>query len=203
MNASAEFFGGYLERGRVMVILRNFSPERTVELCETAAACGAGLIEVPVQSPSAFPSLAAAVEWGRWSGVPVGAGTVTTGALVRQVNEVGVLFTVAPGLDEEVVAESEQFRLPHLPGVGTATEVQTAHRLGFSWLKAFPASLLTAAWISAMRGPFPEVRFVATGGIDVANGAEFLAAGAGAVSLGSGFANADPASVRALAVDGG
>ena len=73
-----------------------------------------------------------------------------------------------------------------------------AGQLGLTWLKAFPAAALGTGWISAMRGPFPDVRFVATGGIDSDNAAQFLAAGAGAVSLGSAFATADPAQVRGL-----
>jgi 2-dehydro-3-deoxyphosphogluconate aldolase/(4S)-4-hydroxy-2-oxoglutarate aldolase len=66
--------------------------------------------------------------------------------------------------------------LPHLPGVATPTEVQRAPAAGFGWLKAFPAAQLGAGWITAMHGPFPEARCVATGGIDLSNAAGFLSA---------------------------
>jgi Entner-Doudoroff aldolase len=171
----------------VMVILRGFTPARTVALCERAADVGVGLIEVPAQTPESFDALAAAIEWGRTKGQPIGAGTVTTVGVLHRVHEAGAAFTVAPGTHVEVITESARLGLPHLPGVATATDVQTALSLGCSWQKAFPASVLGGAWISAMHGPFPEVRFVATGGIDSSNAQSFLDAGASAVSIGSAF----------------
>jgi 2-keto-3-deoxy-6-phosphogluconate aldolase len=86
--------------------------------------------------------------------------------------------------------------LPHLPGVGTASEVQQAYAAGCRWVKAFPAKALGAAWISAMRGPFPEVRFVATGGLRVGDAQPFLAAGASVVALGAALA--DPEQLTAV-----
>jgi 2-dehydro-3-deoxyphosphogluconate aldolase/(4S)-4-hydroxy-2-oxoglutarate aldolase len=90
-----------------------------------------------------------------------------------------------------VLAASLAAGLPHLPGVGTATEVQQAYRAGCRWLKAFPAAALGPAWLSALHGPFPDVRFVATGGLTVADAPTFLAAGARVVALGAALA--DPA----------
>ena len=87
--------------------------------------------------------------------------------------------------------------LPTLPGVATASDIQRCARLGLGWLKAFPATTLGPGWIAAMRGPFPDVRFVATGGVTVANAAGFLSAGARAVALGSALA--DPAQLDGLA----
>ncbi|WP_245665087.1 FCD domain-containing protein [Actinoplanes subtropicus] len=81
--------------------------------------------------------------------------------------------------------------MPHLPGVGTATEVQRAWLAGCRWMKAFPAAALGPGWISAVLGPFPGARFVATGGITVAGAPAFLAAGARVIALGAALA--DPA----------
>lgn len=181
-----------------MVILRSYSPEDTVALCERAAAGGAGLIEVPVQSADAFPSLEAAIAWGAQNDTAIGAGTVTTSALATKVADAGAAFTVAPGLDHGVVKASADLGMAHLPGVGTATEAQAAINAGLTWLKAFPATVLTPAWITAMLGPFPTARFVVTGGVNLDNAHAFLDAGAVAVSLGGSFATADPAQVRAL-----
>ena len=96
----------------------------------------------------------------------------------------GAAFTVAPGLDQAVLAASVAAGLPHLPGVGTATEVHQALRAGATHLKAFPAASLGPGWIRDLRGPFPEASFVATGGIGAANAGEFLDAGAVAVGVG-------------------
>jgi Entner-Doudoroff aldolase len=192
-----EFFADHLARSRVLVILRGHGA-RTVELCERAWDAGVALVEVPVQGPPDLEALGAAVAAGRRRGAPVGAGTVVSADLVAQVAAAGAAFTVAPGLDEDVLAASHAAGLPHLPGVATASEISRALRLGVNWLKAFPAAALGASWFSAMRGPFPQARFVATGGVTAANARELLTAGAAAVALGSGFADTDPEELRAL-----
>lgn len=170
---------------RIMVILRGHAPQRTVELCHRAWDLGITQVEVPVQSPDALPSLRASIAAARERGLGVGAGTVTTLDQLTEVAEAGVTFTVAPGLDPDVVRRSTEIGLPHLPGVATPSEIQQAVRLGSTWLKAFPASELGAGWFRAVRAPFPGVHLVATGGISAANAREFLDAGAHVISLGS------------------
>jgi 2-dehydro-3-deoxyphosphogluconate aldolase/(4S)-4-hydroxy-2-oxoglutarate aldolase len=195
-RAAAEFFDVTL-RGRVMVILRG-AGAATVGLCEQAWSAGVELVEVPVQSENDLIALRAAVAAGTSIGRPVGAGTVVTTDLVDAVAEAGAAFTVAPGLDPVIATASLARGLPHLPGVATATDVHNAQRLDLPWQKAFPASVLGPAWIRALLGPFPAVRFVATGGIDVDNARDFLDAGCRAVSLGSSFADAPIEAVRSL-----
>ena len=84
----------------------------------------------------------------------------------------------------------EEAGLAAMPGVATATEVQQAYTAGLRWLKAFPASLLGTGWFPAMHGPFPEVRFVATGGMNARNAAEFLDTGVRVVAVGSALEDA-------------
>ena len=173
------------EGRRIMVILRGFSPGRTVELAERAWGLGIEVVEVPVQSEDGFAALSAVVKAGRRSGLPVGAGTVITPGQMQRVAESGATFAVSPGLDLALVACARECGLAYLPGVGTATEIQAATVAGLTHLKAFPASVLGPGWFRAMRGPFPQVTFVATGGIDAGNAAAFLDAGAAAVAIGS------------------
>ncbi len=175
----------------LMAILRGFDREHTAEFSGRAWDVGIRLVEVPVQSDVAFDALAAAVAAGVERGEIIGAGTVTTVERVRRAAAAGARFTVAPGFCREVAEASLAAGLPHLPGVATATEIQQAQALGLIWLKAFPAAELGASWIRAMHGPFPDARFVATGGMNLANTREFLAAGAAAVSLGSALADAE------------
>jgi 2-dehydro-3-deoxyphosphogluconate aldolase / (4S)-4-hydroxy-2-oxoglutarate aldolase len=187
-----------LEQTRVLAILHGATPAETVRWCERAWSLGVTLVEVPIRADGDLDLLAAAAEAGRRTGHPVGAGTVTSPELARQVADLGAAFTVAPGLDEEVAAASAELGLAHLPGVATATEIQRALRLGLPWQKAFPAASLGPGWFTAQREPFRHVKFVATGGVSTANAASFLKAGAAAVSLGSAFARSPDEDIRAL-----
>jgi 2-dehydro-3-deoxyphosphogluconate aldolase / (4S)-4-hydroxy-2-oxoglutarate aldolase len=198
MTDPADFFTNHLGTTPVMAILRGHGPARTLELCHRAWELGLALVEIPVQNDDDLESLRAAVAAGRPDGHVVGAGTVTSPGLVGAVAEVGAAFTVAPGLDEEVLVASHAAGLPHLPGVATATEIHHAVRLGLVWLKAFPAAALGPSWFAAMAGPFPQIRLLATGGVDAGNAATFLDAGAAAASLGSAFADVAAEDVRRL-----
>jgi 2-dehydro-3-deoxyphosphogluconate aldolase/(4S)-4-hydroxy-2-oxoglutarate aldolase len=182
---------------RVMAILRGMPERDTVELATRAWDLGIDLVEVPVQTPDALPSLRAAVAAGTERGRTVGAGTVITLEQVRAVAAAGVAFTVAPGLDPAVLAASTAAGLPHLPGVATPSEIQLALRHGLEWLKAFPATVLGPGWFKAMAGPFPQVNLVATGGLDAHAAPSFLDAGARVVAVGSALA--DPVQIDLLA----
>jgi Entner-Doudoroff aldolase len=174
---------------RLMAILRGLPPDETVALAGRLWDVGVTVLEIPIGAPDAVDSLRAAVAAGRGRGLRVGAGTVITPAQAHAAAQAGAQYTVAPGLDLTVLAASLAAGLPHLPGVGTASEVQRARAAGCRWQKAFPAEPLGASWISALHGPFPDVRFVATGGLKVADVQPFLAAGARVVALGAALAD--------------
>lgn len=195
-------FATMFARTPVMAILRGYGVARTVELARTAWELGIGCVEVPVQSPETVEALAATVDAAAGLDVVVGSGTVTTVERVRQSVDAGAAFTVGPGVDEPVAWASLQAGRPHLPGVATASEIQRALAIGLTWLKAFPASLLTPAWVTAMHGPFPQVSFVATGGIDSRNARDFLDAGARAVAVGAALERPDQLPALAELVKG-
>jgi 2-dehydro-3-deoxyphosphogluconate aldolase/(4S)-4-hydroxy-2-oxoglutarate aldolase len=194
---STDFFHAHLTSSPVMGIFRGLDTARTLALCRLAWDSGVQLIEVPVQSDESLECLKEVVAAGIALGRAVGAGTVTSPARVQAAAGAGAAFTVAPGLNSSVARESQRLGLPHLPGVATSTEIGTALDLGLVWQKVFPAAELGASWIRAQHGPFPEVRFVATGGIDADSASGFLSAGAAAVAVGSAFA--DPAQIDRLA----
>lgn len=197
MASIDDFFDHTFTGASVMAILRGYTPERTVELANRAWELGIDCVEVPIQSPAAVEALAAAVTEGRANGRVVGAGTVTTLERLEHAVAAGAGFTVAPGLDLTVAAASIKAGLAHLPGVATASEVQLAANHGLSWVKAFPAVSLGLSWFQGMRGPFPDIRIVATGGINGHNAPDYLAAGANVVAVGSALE--DPAQFELLA----
>jgi Entner-Doudoroff aldolase len=174
---------------KVMAILRGLSPHETVSVAGALWDAGVTVLEIPIAEPEAVASLRAAAGAAHERGLRVGAGTVITADQVRAAAEAGAQYTVAPGLDLDVLAASEAAGMPHLPGVGSATEVQRAWLAGCRWLKAFPAAALGPAWISGLLGPFPDVNFVATGGLSVATAPVFLEAGARVAALGAALAD--------------
>jgi Entner-Doudoroff aldolase len=177
----------------VMAILRGMGAERTLELSRLAWSLGVTCVEVPVQSADDLDTLARLAVVAEAEGRTVGAGTILDPAGVTAAAEAGARFTVSPGWDVDVARASLDAGLPHLPGVGSGTDVQQARRFGLRWVKAFPAAQLGADWITAMKAPFPDVSFVATGGITIDNAAAFLEAGASAVAIGSALADTERA----------
>lgn len=181
----------------LMAILRGMGVERSLATATRAWDLGITAVELPIQTPTDVEALRVVAEAARARGLTVGAGTVVTAAHVRQAKDAGAAFTVSPGLDLDIVRLSHEAGLPSIPGVATATEVQRALADGLTWLKAFPASLLGSGWFPAMRGPFPQAKFVATGGMGSGNAQEFLDAGVKVVAVGSALE--DDAQLPALA----
>lgn len=177
-----ELFGQH----RIMVILRGLpTPAETVAAAERAWDAGVELLEVPISGPEQVASLAAVVEAGAQRGKLVGAGTVVTTELVHAAADTGARYTVAPGFDPTVASASLAAGLPHMPGVATPTEVQHARAAGHRWVKVFPASTLGPAWFRAVRGPFPDVHLLATGGVSITRAPDYLTAGARIVAFGA------------------
>jgi Entner-Doudoroff aldolase len=116
---------------------------------------------------------------------------------VQRARDVGASVVISPDIDVAVVEATLEAGLVMLPGVMTPTEIGVASRLGITLCKMFPATVLGAGWLRAIRGPFPEMRFIAVGGIDLANAPDFIAAGAAGVAFGTSvtglLSQSDPA----------
>ena len=197
MVGDQDWFDDKLRTCPVMAILRGYSASDALRLAHRAWDLGITLVEIPIQTDTAVETLAAVATAGRDRGAVVGAGTVLSPAQVADARDAGAVFTVSPGFDPDVVEASRAAGMPSLPGVATATDIQLALRHGLRWVKAFPASALGEGWFAAMRGPFPQVSCVATGGISAGNAERFLDAGAAAVAVGSALE--DPAQLDRLA----
>lgn len=186
----SELFRKSLARVPVIAILRGFSAKESAEHAVTAWKRGVQLVEVPIQDSAGREALLAVAEEAKRHGREFGAGTVLTLDDLDFAESAGCSFTVSPGLSLRICKAASERRIAHLPGVATASEISTALELGLTWLKAFPAKELGPSWIAAQLGPFPTVRFVATGGIDGGNAQSFLDAGAFALGVGKAIADA-------------
>ena len=152
---------------------------------------------MPLQTAEDDAALREVVRLGEERGKIVGAGTIITLEQLDVAVAAGARYVVSPGLDPAVVRAAQERGIPILPGVATPSEVQAAVGLGLTWLKAFPATWLGTGWFAHIRGPFPQVRFVATGGLSAANVGDYLAAGVRVAAVGSALE--DPAQLERLA----
>jgi 2-dehydro-3-deoxyphosphogluconate aldolase / (4S)-4-hydroxy-2-oxoglutarate aldolase len=118
----------------------------------------------------------------------LGAGTVTTDEQVKRAAEAGASFLVSPGSDPKLLPAMLGTGLLVLPGVLTPSEVMLARRLGAQAVKLFPGSSGGTSYLKALRGPFPDVPFVPTGGVSLENIDDWFAAGAFAVGAGGALA---------------
>lgn len=170
------------ERASTMpaVLGRRIIPVVVLEELETAVPVGEALAAggLPVAEVTFRTAIAAAAIRliATETDVVVGAGTVVRSEQVDEAVEAGALFIVTPGLSASVIGRCRELEVPVIPGVATATEVIAALDLGLDLLKLFPAEAAGGvALLRALRGPFPDVRFVPTGGISAANAASYLA----------------------------
>lgn len=105
----------------------------------------------------------------------VGAGTIINVEQLRQAVEAGAKFIVSPGSDEDVIREAAKLNVPIVPGVVTPSEIMLGLKLGVKVFKFFPAEAYGGLkTIKNLCGPFPQIKFVPTGGISQANAEEYL-----------------------------
>jgi 2-dehydro-3-deoxyphosphogluconate aldolase / (4S)-4-hydroxy-2-oxoglutarate aldolase len=172
------------EDDRVLAIVRYREPCDLVAVVDALRAGGIDAIEITADTPGALEAVAAARE----AGAPIGAGTIRTVEEARAFAAAGAAFLVSPGLVSQIVHEGRELGVPTVPGVLSPTEVLGAFAAGASIVKLFPASLGGARYLGALRGPFPDVRFIPTGGIATEDVPRWLEAGAACVGLGSALA---------------
>ncbi len=187
---------------RLIAILRRIEPQsRLLELVASLADDGVRVFEITFDAPSAPDDLVAVrdrlAEIGRGDAI-VGAGTVRTLEVLDRATEAGAAFIVGPTLDPAVVDGALERGLPVIPGAYSPTEIAQAWDRGATFVKLFPASSVSPAHVRELRGPFPDVELIATGGIDAASARDFLGAGCVAVGVGSALVRADAAERQAF-----
>jgi 2-dehydro-3-deoxyphosphogluconate aldolase/(4S)-4-hydroxy-2-oxoglutarate aldolase len=193
---------GLIRTARLIAILRQIEPQtRLLDLVDALVGDGVLVMEVTFDSPNAADDLVAArrrLDEGGRGDVAVGAGTIRTADDLRAAVDAGAAFAVSPTLDLALVEQSIALGLPIIPGAYSPTEIDLAWQGGATFVKIFPASSLGPAHVREMRGPFPDIEVIATGGVDASSAAAFLRAGCVAVGVGSALTSADPAARRAL-----
>lgn len=169
----------------IIAILRGITPAETPAVCEALIAAGIGLIEVPLNSPDALVSIAAAAKAFTGS-ADIGAGTVLTTSEADAVADAGGEFVVSPDTNAAVIERTIARGMRSYPGVFSPTDAFAALRAGATGLKFFPAEVLGAKGIRAMKAVLPPtVPLYAVGGANPDNFGEFFAAGCAGFGLGT------------------
>jgi 2-dehydro-3-deoxyphosphogluconate aldolase/(4S)-4-hydroxy-2-oxoglutarate aldolase len=163
-----------LGAGPVVPVIVIHDADDAVPLARALLAGGVTVLEVTLRTPAAVEAI------GRIAGeVPeatVGAGTVLTAADLEAVELAGGLFAISPGLTPGLLDAADDGGIALIPGVATASELMTGLERGYDHLKFFPAEASGGVRaLKAISGPFPQVTFCPTGGINPDNYREYLA----------------------------
>ena len=170
----------------VISVVRADSPEKALKIVEAVVAGGIKSIEVTYSVPKANDVIADLVAQYAGTDVVVGAGTVLDPTSARLAMVAGAQFIVSPTFNKEVAKICNLYQIPYIPGVMTPLEAQTAMEYGSELIKLFPGDIAGAAMIKDLKGPFPYINVMPSGGVNESNVAEWFKVGATAVSAGGG-----------------
>jgi len=178
-----------LKKAPVVAILRR--PKVDIQRCvELLSESGIRFIEITMDSEDAESFLRSTKQHAN-DHVTFGAGTVTTLVLAKKAIFAGAKFLVTPNFNPEVIRFARDHELPIFCGAMTPTEIFAAHETGADAIKVFPAGALGPQYMKELRGPFPEIPFLATGGVGISNASLFFEAGATAIGVGSALVPKD------------
>ena len=185
---------GHNSQDKIIAILRGLGAEHMRSLAGALCEGGIGMIEVTFNQamPDSFPETQAAIRLiaREFSGrVLPGAGTVMSVAQANLAFEAGARYVVSPNVDPEVIRETKRLGMASFPGAMTPTECVLAHNAGADAVKVFPAGDLGPGYIKALRAPLSHIEFLAVGGVNEKNAAEYLRAGAIGLGVGGSLVN--------------
>ncbi len=170
---------------KIIAILRGVTPSEVVQIGEALVAAGITIIEVPVNSPNPFYSIAALAQSLK-DRAQIGAGTVLRVEDVARVKAVGGALVVSPDANPAVIAATKAAGMKSFPGVMSPTECFAALRAGADGLKFFPASLIGPSGLKAVRAVLPKAtETYAVGGAGPENFADWLAVGVTGFGIGT------------------
>jgi 2-dehydro-3-deoxyphosphogluconate aldolase / (4S)-4-hydroxy-2-oxoglutarate aldolase len=166
----------------VVLVIRSKTPDLIVDGAKAVMAGGIRCMEVTFTVANA-PKVISAIR-DSIKDVVLGAGTVTKPEQVDQAVNAGAAYIVSPGFDSKIIERCRKRGVASCPGVYTATEVMAAVNAGADVLKLFPAGSAGLDYFKALQGPFPNQRWLPTGGLGAKDLADWFKAGAMAVGAG-------------------
>ena len=172
-----------LRESPIIAVLRARDAEEYRAVIDVLAENGVRSVELTLSTPNTFEHLPSLVARGG-ADVEIGLGTIVTVEQAQRAIDAGAHYLVTPIVNLEVIALAVRSGIPVFPGGLTPTELFSAWEAGATAVKIFPAQTVGPQYGSHLRGPFPELQFVPSGGVGLADIPLWLRAGATAVSLG-------------------
>jgi len=172
-----------IEQVGIVPVVRAATPQQAILAAEAVASGGIPIVEITMTVPGAIEVIRDLVQ--ALPQVVVGAGTVLDAETARRCLDAGAEFLVSPALDPATLELALRENKFMMAGALSPTEVFTAWHAGSDFVKVFPCSQVGgASYIKALKGPFPGVPLVPTGGVSLENAADFIVAGAAALGVG-------------------
>jgi 2-dehydro-3-deoxyphosphogluconate aldolase/(4S)-4-hydroxy-2-oxoglutarate aldolase len=178
-----EFSAELFWRLPLVGILRGFRLDQIGPIVEACLEGGLTNLEITMNTDGADEQIRVAVEAARGR-MNIGAGTVTSLERLGLAVDAGASYIVTPAVIGSVMDRCRGLNLPFLPGAFTPTEVWQAWDAGATMVKLFPADFGGPAYVKSLKGPYPEIPVMATGGVSLESIGEYLAAGAQGFGLG-------------------
>ena len=167
---------------RIIPVVRAPSPELAIHAAHAICAGGISVIEITMTLPGAIEVIR---ELSNSTQILIGAGTVLDAATARECVSAGAQFLVTPGLDVPTLKFANDAGILIMPGTLTPADVLSAWKNGAAVAKVFPCGNLGGpSYVQALKAALPSIEMIPTGGVSLANAAEFLAAGSLAVGVG-------------------
>jgi 2-dehydro-3-deoxyphosphogluconate aldolase / (4S)-4-hydroxy-2-oxoglutarate aldolase len=174
-----------LYRRRLVAVIRSKTADAALDLAGAAAEAGIQFTEITFSVPGALDVIK---ELAVRKDLRVGAGTVLAPQQAERAIVAGAQFVVAPSLETDLIRICHAANVACFPGAATPTEIIAAHRARADLVKIFPADQVGGPYfIRQMQGPFPEVRFMVSGGVSLKNIAEYVEIGVTGICLGSAY----------------
>ncbi len=174
----------------IIPVVRASSVEEANRAVEAICAGGIPVVEITMTVPNAV-TVIRELSQKRGGDVLIGAGTVTNAEQAESCIRAGAQFLVSPGLAISVLAVARAHEKLAIPGALTPTELMNAQEQGAQLVKIFPCGNVGGAkYLKSLKAPFPRANLIPTGGVNAANAAEFIAAGAFALGVGADLVDA-------------
>jgi len=178
-----------IEEIGIVPALRVHSAEDALFATEAVAAGGIPIVEVTIAVPNAIEVIHTLAQN---PDIIQGAGTVLDLGWARRCLDAGAQFLTSPGFDPRIVEFAAHENIVSMPGALTPSEVMEAAKAGADFIKIFPCGQIGGPnYIKALKSPFPEIRFIASGGVTQTTASEYIWAGATALGIGADLIHQD------------